>query len=115
MFVSGARFEAVERRLAVAEGEARSLEAERDRLLSHVEGLEGEVSILRRMLELSKQINELRDDEATGLSQSVLGLSADLDDAYAALDLALQGCIDREAVTAPVQVAGSLYDEAVES
>ena len=94
--------------LDVARAEARSLEAERDRLLSHVEGLEGEVSILRRMLELSKQINELRDDEATGLSQSVLGLSADLDDAYAALDLALQGCIDREAATKPIQVAESL-------
>lgn len=77
--------------------------------------LESEVWMLRRMLDLSRDLNEARDRELTALMQSVVGLSGELRDAQSALDLALQGCIDREAVTAPVQVAGSLYDEAVES
>lgn len=87
--------------LEVARAEARSLEAE--------------VRMLRAMYGLALERLDDRDRETSQLMQSVVGLSAELADTQSALDLALQGCIDREAVTAPVQVAGSLYDEAVES
>lgn len=80
--------------LDVARAEARSLEAE--------------VRMLRAMYELALERLDDRDRETSRLMQSVVGLSGELGDTQSALDLALQGCIDREAATKPIQVAESL-------